>query len=136
MKFPLIIQFYIIVAYDFPVLETKSIDEALSVSWSFALLVRWEGPEFAINTIEKQLWPFLRLWSSGEGTDAGAAAVIVSIGNLQYGKFSHSSDLNSFSYFFLGMLGKMVPPNKRAGISGILGALKSVMQSENGKFYP
>ena len=61
-------------------LETNSPDEASSLSWSLALLARWEGIDLAISLIEKQLWPFLQRWSSGEGTSTGAAAVIVAIG--------------------------------------------------------
>ncbi|KAI9557611.1 hypothetical protein GHT06_017439 [Daphnia sinensis] len=89
--------------------ETNSADEASSLSWSFALLTRWEGIDFAIQVIEKQLWPFLQRWSSGEGTNIGAAAVIVAI----------------------GMLGKTVPSSKRAGVQKILNAMKILLQSND-----
>lgn len=61
-------------------LETNSRDEASSLSWSLALLARWEGVDFTIQLIEKKLWPFLQRWSSGEGTNNAAAAVIITIG--------------------------------------------------------
>lgn len=63
-------------------IETNSIDEASSLGWSLALLARWEGVEFAISVIEKQLWPFLQRWSAGQGTNTGAAAVIIAIGKF------------------------------------------------------
>jgi hypothetical protein len=47
-----------------------------------ALLARWEGVDFAIQVIEKKLWPFLQRWSSGEGTNNSAAAVIIAIGKF------------------------------------------------------
>jgi len=63
-------------------LETNSKDEASSLSWSLALLARWEGVDFAIQVIEKRLWPFLQRWSSGEATNNSAAAVIIAIGKF------------------------------------------------------
>lgn len=68
--------------FDFYVAETNSVDEASSLSWSLVLLAQWEGIDFAISIIEKQLWPFLRRWGAGEGTTTGAAAAIVAIGKF------------------------------------------------------
>lgn len=62
--------------------ETNSVDEASSLSWSLALLARWEGADFAISVIEKQLWPYLQRWSAGQGTNTGAAAAIIAIGKF------------------------------------------------------
>nr|CAH0099848.1 unnamed protein product [Daphnia galeata] len=94
--------------------ETNSPDEASSLSWSLALLARWEGVDFSIQIIEKKLWPFLQRWSSGEGTNNSAAAVIIAIGKFCLPR----------------MLGKTVPASKRAGVKSVLDAMKALLQSE------
>lgn len=62
--------------------ETNSTDEAMNISWCLSLLARWEGIDWAITVIEQKLWPFLQRWSSGQGTNIGAAAAITALGTF------------------------------------------------------
>jgi hypothetical protein len=81
-------------------LETNSPDEASNLSWSLALLARWEGDDFSIQIIEKKLWPFLQRWSSGEGTNNSAAAVIITIGKFCLPSWNEFTPLTCFFFFF------------------------------------
>ena len=83
---------------DFFALETNSPDEASSLSWSLALLARWEGDDFSIQIIEKKLWPFLQRWSSGEGTNNSAAAVIIAIGKFCLTSWNEFTPLTFFFF--------------------------------------
>ena len=112
-------------------LETNSPDEASSLSWSFALLARWEGIDFSIQIIENKLWPFLQRWSLGEGTNNSAAAVIIAIGKYCLSSWNEFTPLIFF--YSLGMLGKTVPASKRAGVNSVLDAMKVLLQTEEGK---
>ena len=87
-------------------------DEASSVSWGLLLLTRWEGIDWGINVIQQRLWPLLQEWSTGVGTDIGAAGAIDSI----------------------GLIGQRLPPSKRDTVNSIVDVLNSLLtQSEQGK---
>jgi hypothetical protein len=74
-------------------LETNSPDEASSLSWSLALMARWEGADFSIQIIEKNLWSYLQRWSSGKGSNDGVAALLQSL--LQLASFVYQVGMSS-----------------------------------------
>ena len=74
-------------------LETNSPDEASNLSWSLALMARWEGADFSIQIIEKNLWSYLQRWSSGKGSNDGVAALLQSL--LQLASFVYQVGMSS-----------------------------------------
>ena len=100
------------------------------------MLARWEGNAWGINIIEKQLWPFLQKWSTGQSSNAAAAAAISCIGNTSDKLLFTVLNFKCYDCFYEGLLAKYVTTQQRNAIKTVLTALKVILQSGEGIIKP